>query len=139
MKPESAGNKADSGIGAGHSTAELRENRREGRAATSIRRPKLGKAARTVPAREGYTPAEVRPCGWTLPANFRGRYSDGQAACRGVRHRTKMVGEPDAGNPHVRFDEGVQETCDRLCPTLPRLCEVCDVPPGGAYVPLLGM
>jgi hypothetical protein len=33
-----------------------------------------------------------------------------------------MIGEPDAGNPHVRFDEGVQETCDsatRLCPTLP--------------------
>jgi hypothetical protein len=24
----------------------------------------------------------------------------------------KMIGEPDAGNPHVRFDEGVQETCD---------------------------
>ena len=22
-----------------------------------------------------------------------------------------MVGEPDAGNPHVRFDEGMQETC----------------------------
>jgi hypothetical protein len=22
----------------------------------------------------------------------------------------KMIGEPDAGNPHVRFDEGVQET-----------------------------
>jgi len=33
-----------------------------------------------------------------------------------------MIGEPDAGNPHVRFDEGVQESCDsatRLCPTLP--------------------
>jgi hypothetical protein len=32
-----------------------------------------------------------------------------------------MIGEPDAGNPPVRFDEGVQETCDlatRLCPTL---------------------
>ena len=23
-----------------------------------------------------------------------------------------MVGELDAGNPHVPFDEGVQETCD---------------------------
>lgn len=34
----------------------------------------------------------------------------------------KMIGEPDAGNPHVRFDEGVQETsgdASRLCPTLP--------------------
>ena len=32
-----------------------------------------------------------------------------------------MVGELDAGNPHVQFDEGAQETCDsatRLCPTL---------------------
>jgi hypothetical protein len=32
-----------------------------------------------------------------------------------------MIGELDAGNPHVQFDEGVQETCDsatRLCPTL---------------------
>jgi len=35
--------------------------------------------------------------------------------------RTKMIGEPDAGNPHVRFDEGRQETCvraARLSPTL---------------------
>ena len=23
-----------------------------------------------------------------------------------------MIGEPDAGKPHVRFDEGVQEACD---------------------------
>ena len=32
-----------------------------------------------------------------------------------------MSGEPDAGKPHVRFDEGVQETYDivtRLRPTL---------------------
>ena len=32
-----------------------------------------------------------------------------------------MIGEPDAGKPHVRFDEGVQETCGsvtRLCPML---------------------
>ena len=32
-----------------------------------------------------------------------------------------MIGEPDAGNPHVRFDEGVQETGEsapRLHPTL---------------------
>jgi hypothetical protein len=35
-----------------------------------------------------------------------------------------MIGEPDAGKPHVRFDEGVQETCDiaaRLRPTLQSL------------------
>jgi hypothetical protein len=39
-----------------------------------------------------------------------------------------MIGEPDAGNPHVRFDEGRQETCvrvARLSPTLqsPRIKE----------------
>jgi hypothetical protein len=34
-----------------------------------------------------------------------------------------MIGELDAGNPHVQFDEGAQETGDiapRLCPTLPK-------------------
>ena len=43
-------------------------------------------------------------------------------AC-GARRRKKVVGELDAGNPHVQFDEGAQETCDsatRLCPTLPQ-------------------
>jgi len=38
-----------------------------------------------------------------------------------------MIGEPDAGKPHVRFDEGVQETCDiaaRLRPTLHRVPQV---------------
>jgi hypothetical protein len=40
-----------------------------------------------------------------------------------------VIGEPDAGKPHVRFDEGVQETCDiatRLRPTLqsPQLREL---------------
>ncbi len=32
-----------------------------------------------------------------------------------------MIGEPDAGKTHVRFDEGVHETCGsvtRLCLTL---------------------
>src|ERR1700683_2983347 len=40
----------------------------------------------------------------------------------GGRPREKMIGEPDAGNPHVRFDEGRQETCvraARLSPTPP--------------------
>src|ERR1700675_2646669 len=32
----------------------------------------------------------------------------------GASRRTKMIGEPDAGNPHVRFDEGRQETCVRV-------------------------
>jgi len=43
-------------------------------------------------------------------------------AC-GARRRKKMVGELDAGNSRVQFDEGAQETCGsatRLCPTLPK-------------------
>ena len=39
------GNEAGQGVGGGHSTDELRENRREGRAATFIQRTKQGKAA----------------------------------------------------------------------------------------------
>jgi RNA-directed DNA polymerase len=42
-------NEAGQGIGGGHSTEELRENRREGRAATFIRRTKQGKAAGLPP------------------------------------------------------------------------------------------
>ena len=41
----------------------------------------------------------------------------------GASRGKKMIGEPDAGNPHVRFDEGRQETCvraARLSPTLQR-------------------
>ena len=49
----------------------------------------------------------------------------GCGACR----RTKVIGEPDAGNLHVRFDEGTQETdgfVPRLRPTLrnPRVSEL---------------
>jgi RNA-directed DNA polymerase len=39
------GNEAGQGVGGGHSTGELRDNRREGRAATFIKRAKQGKAA----------------------------------------------------------------------------------------------
>ncbi len=42
-------NEAGQGIGGGHSTEELRENRREGRAATFIKRTKQGKAAGLPP------------------------------------------------------------------------------------------
>src|SRR2546423_11677379 len=42
-------NEAGQGIGGGHSTEELRENRREGRAATFIKRTKQGKAAGMPP------------------------------------------------------------------------------------------
>lgn len=52
-----------------------------------------------------------------------------------------MIGEPDAGKLHVRFDEGAQETCDiatRLCPTLRAPFEIfftrqkATSPPGGS-------
>jgi hypothetical protein len=43
------GNETGQGIGGGHSTVELRENRREGRAATFIKRPEQGKAAGMPP------------------------------------------------------------------------------------------
>ena len=49
---------AEQGVGGGHSTGEPRENRGEGRTATSIIRPMLGKAAGLPPAREGSTPAQ---------------------------------------------------------------------------------
>jgi hypothetical protein len=41
-----------------------------------------------------------------------------------------MVGELDAGKPHVQFDEGALETYDsatRLCPTLPG-CSLSGLP-----------
>ena len=43
------GNEAGQGVGGGRSTDELRDNRREGRAATFIRRTKQGKAAGLPP------------------------------------------------------------------------------------------
>src|SRR6185369_15468862 len=42
-------NEARQGVGGGHSTDELRDNRREGRAATFIKRTKQGKAAGLPP------------------------------------------------------------------------------------------
>jgi len=51
------GNETGQGIGGGHSTVELRENRREGRAATFIERPEQGKAAGMPPQGE----AQPRP------------------------------------------------------------------------------
>ena len=119
------GNEAEAGIGGGHSTVEPRESRGEGRAATSIRRPKMGKAAGLPPRGKAQPRPKSAiadgPCPRTSEA-----LSRWPSRTVGARHRTKMVGEPDAGKPHVRFDEGVQETCDRvtrLCPTLPKLCD----------------
>jgi len=48
-RPRRRRTKAGQGIGGGHSTDELRENRREGRAATFIKRTKQGKAAGLPP------------------------------------------------------------------------------------------
>jgi hypothetical protein len=44
-----------------------------------------------------------------------------------------MVGELDAGNPHVQFAEGAQETCGiaaRLCLTLPQPLAIGQSPHG---------
>jgi hypothetical protein len=61
------GNEAGQGVGGGHSTNELRDNRREGRAATFIRRTKQGKAA-GLPRKGRLHPgvgqrSAKRPCG----------------------------------------------------------------------------
>ncbi len=48
-KTRKRGSEAGQGIGGGHSTDELRDNRREGRAATFIKRTKQGKAAGLPP------------------------------------------------------------------------------------------
>jgi hypothetical protein len=37
-------------------------------------------------------------------------YVKAKAGCPAVCPATKPVGEPDAGNPHVRFDERGEET-----------------------------
>src|SRR5271169_5097327 len=50
-----------------------------------------------------------------------------------------MIGEPDAGNPHVRFDEGRQETCARaarLSPTLQSPQWKSDSFPKGSFLVL---
>jgi RNA-directed DNA polymerase len=47
--PRKRSSDAEQGVGGGRSTVEPRENREEGRAATSINRPKLGKAAGLLP------------------------------------------------------------------------------------------
>lgn len=52
------GNEAGQGVGGGHSTDELRENRREGRAATFIKRTEQGKAAGLPP--QGKAPPRTR-------------------------------------------------------------------------------
>jgi hypothetical protein len=58
-KTRKRGNETGRGIGGGHSTVELRENRREGRAATFIKRTKQGKAAGLPP--QGKAPPRRRP------------------------------------------------------------------------------
>jgi hypothetical protein len=52
------GNEAGQGVGGGRSTEEPRDNRGEGRAATSIMRSKLGKAAGMPPRGKAQPPAQ---------------------------------------------------------------------------------
>jgi RNA-directed DNA polymerase len=61
-------NKAEQGVGGGRSTDEARENRVEGRAATSIIRPKLGKAAGLPP--QGKAPSRPNQARRKAPARL---------------------------------------------------------------------
>ncbi len=61
-------NDAGQGIGGGHSTEELRENRREGRAATFIKRTKQGKAAGLRP--QGNAPSRPNRAKRKAPARL---------------------------------------------------------------------
>ena len=61
-------NEARQGIGGGHSTEELRENRREGRAATFIKRTKQGKAAGLPP--QGKAPSRLNRAKRKAPARL---------------------------------------------------------------------
>lgn len=61
-------NEARQGIGGGHSTEELRENRREGRAATFIKRTKQGKAAGLPP--QGEAPSRPNRAKRKAPARL---------------------------------------------------------------------
>jgi hypothetical protein len=63
------GNDAGQGVGGGRSTVEPRENRGEGRAATSINRPKLGKAAGLPP--QGKAPPRPNRAKRKAPARWR--------------------------------------------------------------------
>jgi hypothetical protein len=61
-------NDAEQGVGGGHSTEELRDNRREGRAATFITRTKQGKAAGLPP--RGKAPSRLNRAKRKAPARL---------------------------------------------------------------------
>ena len=61
-------NEAGQGVGGGHSTGEPRENRGEGRAAISINRPTLGKAAGLPP--QGKASPRPRQAKAKMPARL---------------------------------------------------------------------
>ena len=66
--PRKRSNDAEQGVGGGRTTDEPRENRGEGRAATSILRPKLGKAAGLPP--QGKAQPRPRRAKAKLPARL---------------------------------------------------------------------
>ena len=71
---------AGQGIGGGQSTEELRDNRREGRAATFIKRTKQGKAAGLPPRGKAQPRTRLAkrkaPARLERPANCDGRYTE---------------------------------------------------------------
>ena len=66
--PRKRGTEAEQGVGGGRTTVEPRENRGEGRAAASIKRPKLGKAAGLLP--QGKATPRPRRAKAKLPARL---------------------------------------------------------------------
>ena len=66
---------------------------------------------------------------WTLPNTLYGNTKPSSRGCA-----VKLVGEPDAGNPHVRFDERRRETerCRMAQVTAPFFDSTPTPPSGGA-------
>ena len=125
-------NDAEQGVGGGHSTDEPWENRGEGRAATSLTRPMLGKAA-GLPPRGKASPRPNRAqrkaparldhaCKLQRTLYRVAKLQPGRVACPAcrARRRTTMVGELDAGNSHVQYDGGRRKraAAQRACALL---------------------
>ena len=91
-KTRKRSNDAEQGVGGGRTTNEPRENRGEGRAATSIVRPMLGKAESSA----------KRWRDWTMPTNCRGRYTEWPSNNRKGGSRfstTRSVGRTSCKRP----------------------------------------
>src|SRR3984893_19158707 len=83
----------------------------------------MASAQASVPLADCSEAMGISLSSWPMSAVSNGRQGEPSGRLASACRRKKMIGELDAGNPHVQFDEGAQETCDiatRLCPTLPQ-------------------